>query len=52
MANLLELCLRPGSQPNKEDFARIMFPAKQLLGLVLGLGMGFLQLTGVFSIFL
>lgn len=52
MANLVELCLKPGSQPSKEDFSRIMFPVKQLLGLALGLGMGFLQMTGIFSIFL
>ena len=52
MAHLLDLCLRPGSQPSKEDFARIMFPVKQLLGLALGLGMGCLQMTGAFSILL
>ena len=51
-AKLLELCLTRSSQPSKQDFARIMFPVKQLLGLAIGLTCGILGLTGLFTILL
>jgi hypothetical protein len=48
--NTLALCLAKGSQPNKEDFAKIMFPVKQILGVALGIGLGHFQFTGIIAI--
>ena len=50
MSNLMEKVLAKGSQPSKEDFSKIMFPVKQLLGLLVGVGLGIIGLTGIFTI--
>lgn len=46
----LGLCLAKGSQPNKDDFAKIMFPVKQILGIAIGIGLGHFQFTGIVAI--
>lgn len=52
MSNLVELCFKSGHQPTKEEYARIMFPIKQLIGVVTGVTMGVLQMGGIFTFFL
>lgn len=50
MSKLLSKCLTPGTSPNKKEFAEIMFPVKQLLGLAIGIALGLTQMTGILGI--